>query len=233
MKILLLLTSFFNLATLSLTSDYLTPEQKFNDIISNNYESYISTNHSNAAGDLITTVGMVEGKLSFSVYFANARVDYYNVVIMATTNNKVKRYNLDSDEDYQMFFKMPLKANTKYEVSLVATTNDEPYFVGEIADNINMDKYQQLTTTPGFGNNDFPYETKLRNSLSPISIVIIIGLSIIVLELLVMWFVLKRKRKQRIQQFGFAKQSENVIYDVDDADYTVEKEDEDEDRRVY
>lgn len=233
MKALLLLTSLFNFVTLSITNDYLTPEQKFYDIVNANYESYVSTNHNNAAGDLITTIGMVNNELSFSIYFANSRANFYSVVIVVTTSNKVKKYQLSSSEDYQMFFKIPIKDNAKYEVSLVANKTAEPYYIGSIADQITTTKYRELSTTKGLGNNAFPYETKLRNNLSTIAIVIIIGLCVITLELAIIFMVSKRKRKQRIQQLAFVKQSENVIYEVEAADYTVEKEDEDEDRRVY
>lgn len=224
MKIFLFLVSLFNLFTLSNT--YQTKLQEFESIINNSYEEYVVIDHSSAVGDLYIAVGGVDDELSFSIYFKNISYPKYQVQVVAVKSSP-KEYILSEFEDYQIFYNISVKKNTKYYVELINEETKQVYNRYYVVGKTNLLEFDSSLIINGKGTNNFPYETKLSTKLSFFQVMgIIIGV-IILIEIILSFFIyLRRKNKKKKQDTHtyIPKQDEEIF---DYSDYVV-KDNQDE-----
>ena len=222
MKLLLLVISLFNILTLSNT--YKTKEEEFECIIHDAYEEYVYLENKITVGDLIVVVGRVDENISFSIYFKNISYPKYQVKVIKE-NSSVKEYVLSNYDDYQIYYNIEVKKNTKYYVELINEESKIVYNRYEVISNKSMDQFDQSLIIKGEGTNNFPYKTKLSTKLSFFQKVgIIIGI-IIIVEIIIVSIVLIKKKKKKNQQFNHYNDQildENIF---DNNDYEIKDRD--------
>ena len=187
MKILLFIITL--LTSINLSNDsYLTKEQEFLNNVHNAYSSYYIEELDNATGDLILVVGKVDEKYSFSIFYKSNISNSYNVDIYDLNKDKV--YTLSDYEDYQIYYNIQIKNGKSYKLLLKSIKTEKSYMEYDI--NINEEKFVN-----GLGQNNFPYNTKLKNRMSNFAIYLICIILFIIVEVFV--YLMIRRRKASIK----------------------------------
>lgn len=223
MKLLMFIVTLFSSVTLS--NNYLTKEQEFIKNCNDAYKEYIVLDYELAVGDLIIVCGEVDGDTSFSVYFKNGGYPKYQVKII-TSKSSVKEYVLSDYEDYQIYYNINVKSNTKYYLELINQDTNLVYNRYLVFDSSKMDRFDQSLIIQGNNHNNFPYETKLSTKLTFFQKVgLIIGI-IVIVEIAFITFVFLKKKKKKNKQIKDEQRKHNIVYESHD--YIVE-DNEDED----
>ena len=187
MKILLFIITL--LTSINLSNDsYLTKEQEFLNNVHNAYSSYYIEELDNATGDLILVVGKVDEKYSFSIFYKSNISNSYNVDIYDLNKDKV--YTLSDYEDYQIYYNIQIKNGKSYKLLLKSIKTEKSYMEYNIK--IDEEKFGN-----GLGQNNFPYNTKLKNRMSNFTIYLICIILFIIVEVFV--YLMIRKRKASIK----------------------------------
>lgn len=187
MKILLFIITL--LTSINLSNDsYLTKEQEFLNNVHNAYSSYYIEELDNATGDLILVVGKVDEKYSFSIFYKSNISNSYNVDIYDLNKDKV--YTLSDYEDYQIYYNIQIKNGKSYKLLLKSIKTEKSYMEYDI-------KIDEEKFVNGLDQNNFPYNTKLKNRMSNFTIYLICIIIFIIVEVFV--YLMIRKRKASIK----------------------------------
>ena len=140
--------------------------EEFIDVINSNYDCYnIEKSENNTFGDIIIVNGIVDKRLSLSIYYKHDNDLNDCLQIKEVKGNHKRVYTFSKDSMVEEYFNIKLKFGYEYEVLIV----DKDLFLYSYSFNLgsyeNINDFEQKANFKGLGLNDFEVNDKLINNV--------------------------------------------------------------------
>lgn len=140
--------------------------EEFIDVINSNYDCYnIEKSENNTFGDIIIVNGIVDKRLSLSIYYKHDNDLNDCLQIKEVKGNYKRVYTFSKDSMVEEYFNIKLKFGYEYEVLIV----DKDLFLYSYSFNLgsyeNINDFEQKANFKGLGLNNFESSDKLTNNV--------------------------------------------------------------------